>query len=68
VDNIVKHEMAIRSALLTVLSNTPEANLERPDFRLELGEEMRIGINSVLEQFENFGGVESVYFTEFLIQ
>ena len=68
VDNIVKHEMAIRSALLTVLSNTPEANLERPDFRLELGEEMRIAVNSVLEQFENFGGVESVYFTEFLIQ
>jgi flagellar protein FliL len=68
VDNILKHEMAIRSALLTVLSNTPEENLDRPNFRVELGEEMRVSINAVLEQFENFGGVESVYFTEFLIQ
>jgi flagellar FliL protein len=42
--------------------------LDRADFRIELGEEMRISINAVLEQFENFGGVESVYFTEFLIQ
>lgn len=68
VDNIIKHELAIRSALLTVLSNTPEENITRENFRLEMGEEMRITINSVLEQFENFGGVESVYFTEFLIQ
>jgi flagellar FliL protein len=68
VDNIVKHELAIRSALLTVLANTPEENLTRENFRLEIGEEMRISINSVLEQFEDFGGVESVYFTEFLIQ
>lgn len=68
VDNILRHELAIRSALLTVLSNTPEENLIRENFRLELGEEMRVTINSVLEQFENFGGVESVYFTEFLIQ
>lgn len=68
VDNIIKHELAIRSALLTVLSNTPEENIARENFRLEIGEEMRLTINSVLEQFENFGGVESVYFTEFLIQ
>jgi flagellar FliL protein len=68
VDNIVKHELAIRSALLTVLANTPEESLTRENFRLEIGEEMRISINSVLEQFEDFGGVESVYFTEFLIQ
>jgi flagellar FliL protein len=68
VDNIIKHELAIRSALLTVLSNTPEENITRENFRLEMGEQMRITINSVLEQFENFGGVESVYFTEFLIQ
>jgi len=68
VDNIIKHELAIRSALLTVLSNTPEENIARENFRLEIGEEMRLTVNSVLEQFENFGGVESVYFTEFLIQ
>lgn len=68
VDNIIKHELAIRSALLTVMSNTPEESITRENFRIEMGEEMRITINSVLEQFENFGGVESVYFTEFLIQ
>jgi flagellar protein FliL len=68
VNNILKHELAIRSAMLTVLSSTPEENLTRPNFRVELAEELRITINSVLEQFENFGGVETVFFSEFLIQ
>lgn len=68
VDNILKHELSIRSALLSVLSNQPEEALSRPNFRVELAEELRLTINAVLEQFEDFGGVETVYFTEFLIQ
>lgn len=68
VDNILKHELSIRSAMLSVLSNQPEEALARPNFRVELAEELRLTINAVLEQFENFGGVENVYFTEFLIQ
>jgi flagellar FliL protein len=68
VNNILKHELAIRSALLGVLSNQPEEALSRPNFRIELAEELRLTINAVLEQFENFGGVETVFFTEFLIQ
>lgn len=68
VDNILKHELSIRSAMLSVLSNQPEEALARPNFRVELAEELRLTINAVLEQFENFGGVETVYFTEFLIQ
>jgi flagellar FliL protein len=68
VNNILKHELAIRSALLSVLSNQPEEALSRPNFRVELAEELRLTINAVLEQFENFGGVETVFFTEFLIQ
>ncbi len=68
VNNILKHELAIRSALLSVLSNQPEEALSRPNFRVELAEELRLNINAVLEQYENFGGVETVFFTEFLIQ
>lgn len=68
VNNILKHELSIRSAMLSVLSNQPEEALARPNFRVELAEELRLTINAVLEQFENFGGVETVYFTEFLIQ
>jgi flagellar FliL protein len=68
VDNIMKHELSIRSAMLTVLSNTPEEDLLRPNFREELGEKLRITINSVLEEFEDFGGVEAVFFSEFLVQ
>lgn len=68
VNNILKHELSIRSAMLSVLSNQPEEALARPNFRVELAEELRLTINAVLEQFENFGGVENVYFTEFLIQ
>lgn len=68
VNNIQKHELSIRSAMLTVLSNTPEEDLLRPNFREELGEKLRITINSVLEEFEDFGGVEAVFFSEFLVQ
>jgi flagellar FliL protein len=68
IDSIVRHELAIRSAILADMSRTPEDNLLLPDFREQLGEQLRITINAVLEDFGEFAGVESVYFTEFLVQ
>ena len=35
---------------------------------MELAERIRLGMNLVLERWENFGGIEEVYFTEFVIQ
>jgi len=68
VDNIQKHELSIRSALLMVLGNTREEDLLDPEYKAIMSEQLRLTINSVLESHENFGGVESVYFSEFLVQ
>ena len=67
-DNIDKHEFALRSVILDIMRQTGEDDITKPDFRVELAERIRLGMNSVLERWENFGGIEEVYFTEFVIQ
>jgi flagellar FliL protein len=68
IDNVVKHEMAVRAALLDHLGNVTEDQTDAPTFRTEIGEELAIVINATLEQLEGFGGIERVLFTEFLMQ
>jgi flagellar FliL protein len=63
-----KHEFALRSAALDVLRQVTEAEIEKPTFRIELAEKLRLGLNAVLERYEDFGGIEQVLFTEFIIQ
>ena len=67
-ENIDKHEFALRSVILDIMRQTGEEDITKPDFRVELAERIRLGMNSVLERWENFGGIEEVYFTEFVIQ
>ena len=67
-ENIDKHEFALRSVILDIMRQTKEEDITKPDFRVELAERIRLGMNSVLERWENFGGIEEVYFTEFVIQ
>ena len=66
--NLKKHEFALRSAALDVMRQTTEAELGNPDFRKILGERLRNEVNAVLERLEEFGGVEEVYFTSFVVQ
>ena len=63
-----KHDMPVRSALMRIMARKTETDLARPTFRKELAEEFRLEINSVLERLEDFGGVESVGFTAFVVQ
>ena len=67
-ENVDKHEFAIRSVVLDIMRQVSDSDITQPDFRVELAERVRLGINSVLERWENFGGIEEVYFTEFVIQ
>lgn len=67
-ENVKKHEFALRSAALDLMRQTTEADLANPEFRKNLAEKLRIEMNAVLERFEDFGGVEEVYFTNFVIQ
>jgi flagellar FliL protein len=66
--NVKKHEFALRSAALDVMRQTTEAELAQADFRKNLAEKIRLEMNAVLEKFEDFGGIEAVYFTNFVVQ
>ena len=66
--NVRKHEFALRSVALDVMRKSTDADLDRPDFRETLAERIREAINATLEKFEDFGGVEEVYFTSFVVQ
>lgn len=67
-DNFKKHEYALRSVTLDVMRQTQEADMAQPDFRVRLAEQIREAINAKLEQFEDFGGIEEIFFTTFVIQ
>lgn len=66
--NVEKHKFALRSAALDVMRQTTEAELSQADFRKNLAEKIRVEMNAVLERFEDFGGIEEVYFTSFVVQ
>ncbi|MEY4283421.1 MAG: hypothetical protein EBV20_09555 [Betaproteobacteria bacterium] len=67
-DNVKKHDFAIRSSMLDVLRQTTEAELARSDFRKNLAEKLKVVMNEVLEKNEDFGGIEDVFFTSFVVQ
>ena len=67
-DNVKKHEFALRSAMLDVMRQTTEAEVTKPDFRKELATKLKDVMNELLEKFEDFGGVEDVFFTSFVMQ
>lgn len=68
VKNVEKHEFAIRSVALDVMRQVTEDQLDRPEFRKELAEKIREAVNAKLESLEDFGGIEEVYFTSFVVQ
>jgi flagellar FliL protein len=68
IDNVTKHEPSIRAAILARLSSIDEQQSMAADFRATMAEELRLVINSELESAEDFGGIEKVLFTEFLMQ
>jgi len=67
-DNIKKHEFALRSAMLDLMRQTTEAEANKPEFRKELAVKLKDVMNSLLEEYEDFGGIEEVMFTSFVMQ
>jgi len=67
-DNVKKHESAIRSGILDVMRQTTEAEAARPDFRSELAAKIKVVMNDMLKKYEDFGGIEDVFFTSFVMQ
>jgi len=67
-DNIKKHEFALRSAMLDLMRQTTEAEASKPEFRKELAVKLKDIMNALLEEYEDFGGIEEVMFTSFVMQ
>lgn len=67
-DNVKKHEYALRSVTLDAMRQVTDADLAGANFRTEMAEKIRTEINIVLEKYEDFGGIEAVYFTHFVVQ
>ncbi|MDE8651129.1 flagellar basal body-associated FliL family protein [Novosphingobium album (ex Liu et al. 2023)] len=63
-----KHELAIRSEILTILADTPEEDVYTVPGKERLQKRLTAAINKVLAENEGFGGVDAVYFRSFIIQ
>jgi len=53
---------------LDILRQVPESELNKPEFRVELARKIRDAMNTLLEKYEDFGGIEEVLYTNFVVQ
>lgn len=65
---IQTHELAIRSAILMMLAQEQEIDLSTPEGKEKLQTKLLKIINDVLKAKTGYGGVDNVYFTNFVIQ
>jgi len=66
--NVEAHQLALRSVILGVISDFSEDDVKGATGREKLAVALRDAINTKLEALENFGGVEEVHFTSFVLQ
>ena len=66
--NVEAHQLALRSVILGVISDFTEDGVKGATGRENLSGALRDAINMKLELLENFGGVEEVHFTSFVLQ
>ncbi len=67
-NNVKKHEFALRAAALDVMRQVKAEEIDTPEFRKRLAERIRDDMNSTLQKLEDFGGIEEIYFTSFIVQ
>ena len=68
VDNVYKHELAVRSAIIMEVSTYNKDQLATVTDKQKLANAIKARMNQVLIGYEDFGGIEEVFFTEFVIQ
>lgn len=68
INNIKKHEFALRSVAMDVMRQVRAEDIDAPDFRKRLGEKIRDEMNATLQKLEDFGGIEEIVFTNFIVQ
>ncbi|MGP7796813.1 flagellar basal body-associated FliL family protein [Sphingomonas sp. CLY1604] len=68
IENLKTNDIAVRSAVLLTLGDTPEEQVFTSAGKEQMQKRLAKAINAVLEQKEGFGGVSNVYFTNFVVQ
>ncbi len=68
IENVQKHEVAIRAEVLAVLGEQAEAEIAGMDNRKRLQNVIRDAINRVLTERVDFGGIANVYITALVMQ
>jgi len=68
IENLKTNDIAVRSAVLMALGDTPEEQVMTSPGKQQLQGRLVKAINGVLQQKEGFGGVSNVYFTNFVVQ
>lgn len=68
IENLKTNDIAVRSAVLLALGDTPEEQVFTSDGKRQLQARLVKAINATLQQKEGFGGVGNVYFTSFVVQ
>jgi len=66
--NVESNLPAVRSAILSTLSDYSEADVVGREARTALADDLKAAINATLEELEGFGGVEGVLLTSFVMQ
>ena len=67
-ENVYKHETALRSAGIAMSSLEPYENCQTNEGLESFRNRIRDELNRVLVQYEDFGGIEEVFFTELVVQ
>ncbi len=68
ITNLKTNDIAIRSAILLTLGDTPEDQVFTSDGKIRLQKRLAATINQILREKEGFGGISNVYFTNFVVQ
>ena len=68
IENVQKHEVAIRAEVLALLAEQTEADVIGVENRKKLQVLIKDAINKLLNERVSFGGVEDVYITALVLQ
>ena len=63
-----QHQLALRSVILTVISDFTEEDIAGSTGKDKLAESLLASMNKKLDQLKEFPGIEGVYFTSFVVQ
>ncbi len=63
-----QHQLALRSVILSIISDFTQEDISGSDGKGKLSQELLKALNKKLDELKEFPGIESVYFTSFVIQ